>query len=188
LFNIGGIDEYIHTPFASIRRQSIEPVRKQDTDIVNTHPTSIGSRIGVVYVFKQKSIHMHCILNGFDYGPFSILKIESPSIENEEILFSPKKRQRTCLISDQSINEYSKFWAFVDVYGATKRVRMLQLYGRKSSLISAQIFLDIVSFDIASTLKSLCRSTILPNLHSSDQINDFSLCTRLKSYLKFHIN
>jgi hypothetical protein len=133
LFNIGGDDEYIHTPFASIRRQSIEPIRKQNTDTTRTtHPTSIGSRIGVVYAFKQKSIHMHCILNGFDYGPFSILKIESSTIENDEILLPSKKRQRTCLIPDQSINEYTKFWAFVDVYGATKRVRILQLYGRKS--------------------------------------------------------
>jgi hypothetical protein len=141
LFNIGGGDEYVHTPFASIRRQSIEPVWKQDIDSTKTHPTSIGSRIGVVYAFKQKSIHMHCILNGFDYGPFSILKIESSSIENDEMLLPQKKRQRTCLIPDQCINEYTKFWAFVDVYGATKRVRILQIYGRKSLSIYSQIFL-----------------------------------------------
>jgi hypothetical protein len=133
LFNIDGLDDYIHTPFASVRRQSIEPVRKEDTDTTTTHPTSIGSRIGVVYTFKQKSIHMHCILNGFDYGPFAILKIESPSLENDDILLPPKKRQRTCLIPNQSINECTKFWAFVDVYGATKKVRALQLYGRKCS-------------------------------------------------------
>jgi hypothetical protein len=132
LFNFGGVEEYIHTPFASLRRQSIEPVQKQDTDTTKIHPTSIGSRIGVVYAFKENSIHMHCILNGFDYGPFSILKIESSSIENDEILFPSKKRQRTCLIPDQSINESTKFWGFVDVYGATTRVRILQLYGRKS--------------------------------------------------------
>jgi len=143
-------------------------VRKQNTDTINTHPTSIGSRIGVVYAFKQKSIHMHCILNGFDYGPFSILKIESSSIKNDEILFSPKKRQRTCLIPDQSINEYTKFWAFIDVYGATKRVRIVQLYG-------------------PSALKSLCRSVILSNLNSYNQINELFLGARLKSYLKFYV-
>jgi len=134
LFNIGSNDEYIHTPFASIRRQFIEPVQKSDTDI---QPTSIGSRIGVVYAFKQKSIHMHCIFNGFDYGPFSILKIEPSLIENGEINYPPKKRQRTCWTSDQSINEQTKFWAFVDVYGATKRVRILQIYGRKFFFLSA---------------------------------------------------
>jgi hypothetical protein len=133
LFNIGGLDDYIHTPFASIRRQCIEPLQKQNADTTNTPPTSIGSRIGVVYSFKQKSIHMHCILNGFDYGPFAILNIESPSIENDEIFVPSKKRQRTCLVPNQSINEHTKFWAFVDVYGATKRVRILQLYGRKYS-------------------------------------------------------
>lgn len=77
---------------------------------------------------------MHCILNGFDYGPFSILKMESSSEENDEIFLPVKKRQRTCLIPDQSIDEHTKFWAFIDVYGATKRVRILQLYGRKSFL------------------------------------------------------
>ncbi len=128
LFNIGSNDEYIHTPYASVRRQSIEPVKKSDIAI---QPTSIGSRIGVVYGFKQKSIHMHCILNGFDYGPMSILKIDSSSEENDEIVYPPKKRQRTCWTPNQSINEQTKFWAFVDVYGATKRVRILQLYGRK---------------------------------------------------------
>jgi len=183
LFNIGGVDEHIHTPFASIRRQSIEPVRKQDTNTINTHPTSIGSRIGVVYAFKQKSIHMHCILNGFDYGPFSILKIESSSIKNDEILFSPKKRQRTCLIPDQSINEYTKFWAFIDVYGATKRVRIVQLYGRK---FLSNFSLYNLSF-LASALKSLCRSTILSNLNSYNQINELFLGARLKSYLKFYV-
>lgn len=78
---------------------------------------------------------MHCILNGFDYGPFSILKMESSSEENDEIFLPVKKRQRTCLIPDQSIDEHTKFWAFIDVYGATKRVRILQLYGRKSFLL-----------------------------------------------------
>jgi len=82
--------------------------------------------------------------------------------------FHQKKRQRTCLIPDQSINEYTKFWAFVDVYGATKKVRILQLYG-------------------PSALKSLCRSTILSNLNSYDQINELFLGTRLKSYLKFYV-
>jgi hypothetical protein len=136
LFNIGNDDEYIHTPFASVRRQSIKPVQKPDIAI---HPTSIGSRIGVVYAFKQGSIHMHCILNGFDYGPFSILKIESSSKENDEIVYPSKKRQRICSTPEQSINEQTKFWAFVDVYGATKRVRILQLYGRKFFFISANV-------------------------------------------------
>jgi hypothetical protein len=135
LFNIGGPDDYIHTPFASIRRQSIEPVRKQNDTTSTAYPTCVGSRIGVVYAFKQKSIHMHCILNGFDYGPFAILKIESPSIENDEILLPLRKRQRTCLVPQESINESTKFWAFIDVYGATKKVRILQLYGGKSFIL-----------------------------------------------------
>ena len=92
-----------HTPFASIHRESIEPVRKQDNDITCTHPTSIGSRIGIVYALKQKAIHMHCILNGFDYGPFAILDIDTPSIENDEI-FYPTEKTSTNLFSTNSIN------------------------------------------------------------------------------------
>ena len=183
MFNIGNDDEYIHTPFASVRRQCIEPVKKSDITI---QPTSIGSRIGVVYAFKQNSIHMHCILNGFDYGPFSILQIESSSSkENDEIVQQPRKRQRTCWTPDQFINEQTKFWAFVDVYGATKRVRILQLYGRKFSFISANV---TSLFFIASSLKNLCRSTILAHLKSYDSINEFYLGSRLKSYLKFQMN
>ena len=155
LFNIGGDDEYIHTPFASIPRQSIEPVHKPDTDPFDIHPTSIGSRIGVVYALKQKSIHMHCIFNGFDYGPFSILKIESSTDERS----CPQvKRQRTCWMPEQSITEQTKFWAFVDVYGATKRVRIVQLYGGTcffflsiiaaiSSISSSKFIEKSVSFD-----------------------------------------
>lgn len=96
--------EYIHTPFASIRRQSIESVPNEDRPI---YSTNIGSRIGVVYAVKEGSIHMHCILNGQDYGPFAIIK------------------------SDKTIDEQTKFWAFIDVYGATEKVRVVQIYGRK---------------------------------------------------------
>ena len=186
LFNIGSDDEYIHTPFASFRRQSIQ---KQDSDPNKTYSTSIGSRIGVVYIYKQKTIHMHCILNGVDYGPFSILKIPSSSsnIETGDILISPEKRQRTCISPDQSINKYTKFWAFIDVYGATKRVRIVQLYGRKSFSIYLIDFCFFISFcSLASTLKSLCRLTIHSHLTSHDQINEFHIGNQLKSYLKFH--
>ena len=132
MFNFGSADEYIHTPYASVRRQELEPVGKSNPEITNKCPTSTGSRIGVLYALKYKSIHMHSIINGFDYGPFAILNTESPIIENDEICcLPPKKRQRTFPNSSKPINEHTKFWAFVDVYGATTRVRIVQLYGRK---------------------------------------------------------
>ncbi|UJR22312.1 hypothetical protein I4U23_025374 [Adineta vaga] len=166
LFNFGSIDTYIHTPFASVRRQELESIRKAKSDDANICPSCTGSRIGVVYALKYKSIHMHSILNGFDYGPFAILQTESSVTETDEIYFPPKKRQRTFLNSPKPINEHTKFWAFVDVYGGTTRVRIVQLYG-------------------PSTLRSLCRSTLLSNLQSDDQINILPLHNQLKLYLKF---
>ena len=115
LFNIGGPDDLVHTPYASFRRASIEPVRTHES----SYPTSLGSRVGVVYAFKQQSIRLHCILNGHDYGPLAILRFGDP-------VQPVRKRQRTC---GTLVNEQVKLWAFVDVYGATKSVRIIQLYG-----------------------------------------------------------
>lgn len=137
---MNSLDEYIHTPFASIRRQSIEPTPNEERPI---YSMNTGSRIGVVYAIKEGSIHMHCIANGQDYGPFAIIK------------------------SDKTIDEQTKFWAFIDVYGATEKVRVIQVYG-------------------PSTLKSLCRSVIVSRLQSSDQIDKFLFFHKqLQSYLKF---
>ncbi|CAF1421082.1 unnamed protein product [Adineta steineri] len=168
LFNFGSPDDYIHTPFDSIRRQSIEPVQKSNDSSTSTCPTNIGSRIGIIYALKQQSIHMHCILNGFDYGPFTVLNIGSSTTENNEIILPSKKHQATYMKSKKSINKYTKFWAFVDVYGATKKVRIIQLYG-------------------PSPLKHLCRLKILSNLKSNDLIDTIFLNSRLQSYLKFYI-
>ncbi|CAF0980077.1 unnamed protein product [Adineta ricciae] len=168
LFNFGSADDYIYTPYASVRRQELEPVGKSNSEMSHQCPTSIGSRIGVLYALKYKSIHMHSVINGFDYGPFAILNTESPIIENDEICLPPKKRQRTFPNSSKPINQHTKFWAFVDVYGATTRVRIVQLYG-------------------PSSLRSRCRSMILSSLESFDQIDALSLNNHLKLYLKFHV-
>lgn len=70
-------------------------------------PTDVGSRIGVVYVpggrGKSDVAEMHFIINGEDQGPCS---------------------------RDIPLKE-GPLYAVVDVYGTTKQVRIIQLYGGK---------------------------------------------------------
>lgn len=70
-------------------------------------PTDVGSRIGVVYIptnfGKGDEAEMHFIINGEDQGPCS-----------RDIPF-----------------KQGPLYAVVDVYGTTKQVRIIQLYGGK---------------------------------------------------------
>ena len=64
-------------------------------------PTDIGSRIGIVYIIKNGRAELHFILNGEDQGPCE-----------KDIPY-----------------EDGPLYAVVDVYGTTKQVRIIQLYG-----------------------------------------------------------
>lgn len=73
-------------------------------------PTDVGSRIGVVYIpvnrGKGDVAEMHFIINGEDQGPCS-----------KDIPFKE-----------------GPLYAVVDVYGTTKQVRIVQLYGGKITI------------------------------------------------------
>ena len=64
-------------------------------------PTDMGSRIGLVYVIKDNKAEMHFLINGEDQGPCA-----------KDIPYDGRP-----------------LYAVVDVYGTTKQVRIIQLYG-----------------------------------------------------------
>ena len=64
-------------------------------------PTDAGSRIGVVYLIKGPWAELHFIINGEDQGPCA---------KNIEYLNAP-------------------LYVIVDIYGTTKQVRIIQLFG-----------------------------------------------------------
>lgn len=72
-------------------------------------PTDVGSRIGVVYVpLKNGNAEMHFVINGEDQGPCT-----------RDIPY-----------------QKGPIHAVVDVYGTTKQVRIVQLYGGLASLFT----------------------------------------------------
>uniref|UniRef100_A0A224XLX0 Putative notch signaling protein n=2 Tax=Panstrongylus TaxID=65342 RepID=A0A224XLX0_9HEMI len=105
-------------------------------------PTDVGSRIGVVYVPRKMSqsslAEMHLIINGEDQGPCS---------SNIPYTDGP-------------------LYAVVDVYGTTKQVRAVQLYG-------------------VASLQSACRDAILQNVKKKS-VPSLPLPKSLKEYLLFH--
>jgi hypothetical protein len=138
--------------------------------------TSLGSRVGVVFSFKQQSIRVHCILNGQDYGPLAILRFGSPLTGNGDSMQPVSKRHRTCATM---VNEHVKLWAFVDVYGATKRVRVIQLYGGQrfytlnESSADSHLFSNSVYTEKSLPVQDSCTSPVgrfhrrVISLHSS---------------------
>ncbi|KAB7503711.1 Neuralized-like protein 2 [Armadillidium nasatum] len=101
-------------------------------------PTDEGSRIGVVYLPKGNLAEMHYIINGEDQGAFT----------------------RKLPYKDAPL------FAVVDVYGATKQVRIIQLYGGVASL------------------KKMCRTTILRHI-AMHGIKSLPLPRTLKEYLLY---
>ena len=67
-------------------------------------PTDTGSRIGIFYVVRDNRAEMHFIFNGEDQGPYA---------------------------KDIPYDE-GPLYAVIDVYGTTKQVRIVQLYGGKN--------------------------------------------------------
>ena len=113
-----GNGEYVQTCHGCIKRSALRPlsqVHKYDengygsssgTDSDSSQndsilPTDMGSRIGVMFVITGDKAEMHFVINGEDQGPCAT------SIPYQE----------------------GPLYAVVDVYGTTKQVRIVQLYG-----------------------------------------------------------
>lgn len=130
--SILGDGEYVNTYRGVFKRSLLRPLprlRASETDMEGAHlslssdssssssedpgsnsdnilPTDVGSRIGIVYVVKDNKAEMHFILNGEDQGPCA---------------------------KDIPYGEGAKpLYAVVDVYGTTKKVRIIQLCGGQS--------------------------------------------------------
>lgn len=106
----------VKTPRGTIPRSVLRPstsVPSQDVLL----PTDVGSRIGIVYVPQSRNscgdfAEMHFIINGEDQGPCS-----------KDI---PMRK--------------GPLYAVIDVYGTTKQVRIIQLYGGKYKIINNTVF------------------------------------------------
>jgi neuralized-like protein 2 len=93
----------VKTSRGTFPRTILKPII-QDGGCVEISPTDTGSRIGVVYLptpHDQDKAEMHFIINGEDQGPCT-----------KDIPYKEKA-----------------LYAVVDVYGTTKQVRIIQLYG-----------------------------------------------------------
>lgn len=106
--SILGDSEIIHTPQGSFNRSLLLPLNRLNCvyphfkhDNEQILPTDVGSRIGIMYHIVGSVAEMHFIINGEDQGP---------CVKN---------------IPHQS----GPLYAVVDVYGTTKQVRIIQLYG-----------------------------------------------------------
>lgn len=104
---------------------------------VNILPTDVGSRIGVTYIVRDEFAEMHFIVNGEDLG------IYANNIPFRE----------------------GPLYAVIDVYGTTKQVRIVQMYG-------------------VATLQSACRDAILQHVSTSD-VFCLPLPKKLKDYLRY---
>ncbi|XP_063586008.1 neuralized-like protein 2 [Penaeus indicus] len=113
--------------------------RKMTLKRDNILPTDEGSRIGIIYLTRGDLAEMHYIINGEDQGAFT-KKL-------------PYKE--------------APLYAVVDVYGTTKQVRIVQLYG-------------------VGSLKSKCRDIILKHI-AEHGVNALPLPRKLKDYLLFVI-
>lgn len=137
--NILGDSIYVRTSRGMVPKRLLRPTVDNGDGNTGILLTDKGSRIGVVYVpteaDKDKG-EMHFIINGVDQGPCT-----------KEIPM-----------------DKSPLHVVIDVYGTTKQIRIIQLYG-------------IVS------LQNACRDAIL--LHTKRQnIEKLPLPERLKSFLR----
>jgi neuralized-like protein 2 len=160
--SILGEGEYVYTargafkrsllrPLPHVLAQVHEPLDTGLSDVISdsTHsengdteilPTDMGSRIGLVYVIKDNKAEMHFLINGEDQGPCA-----------KDIPYDGRP-----------------LYAVVDVYGTTKQVRIIQLYG-------------------VGTLQHTCRDAIHQYLREKDDIEKLPLPTKLKEFLRFEL-
>ncbi|KAJ9591809.1 hypothetical protein L9F63_001626 [Diploptera punctata] len=129
----------VRTSRGSIPRSLLRPSPSSPAEDIL--PTDVGSRIGVVYVPSSSRgddyAEMHFIINGVDQGPCTrdIPYKEGP------------------------------LHAVIDVYGTTKQVRIVQLYG-------------------VATLQSACRDAILQHI-TKTAVSSLPLPKMLKEYLLY---
>lgn len=126
-------------------------------------PTDAGSRIGIMYVPQPGSdkAEMHFIINGEDQG-----------VCWQDIPYKAGPLR-----------------AVVDVYGTTKQVRIVQLYGgtytRNAPSESSRRDIHLFHYISAvSTLQSACRDAILQYTKKS-AVNLLPLPRPLKDYLLY---
>ncbi|KAL1130151.1 hypothetical protein AAG570_013089 [Ranatra chinensis] len=131
-----GDEATVRTVRGPVPRSALRP----PSPTPNILPTDVGSRIGVVYVPAPRSpatAEMHFIINGEDQGP----------------------------CTDDIPYRDGPLYAVVDVYGATKQVRIVQLYG-------------------VASLQSACRDAILQHIKKKS-VSSLPLPKALKEYLLF---
>ncbi|KAF4520429.1 hypothetical protein B566_EDAN004000 [Ephemera danica] len=97
--SILGAGEYIYTSRGRVLRSHLLP---SQASCPTQLPTDVGSRVGLMYVPRSPYLaDMHFVLNGEDQGPCC-----------RDIPYGSRP-----------------LFAVVDVYGSTKQVRLVQLYG-----------------------------------------------------------
>lgn len=102
-------------------------------------PTDVGSRIGIMFKVTDDVARMHFIFNGEDQGP------------SEDVI--PYRN--------------GPLFAVVDVYGTTKQVRIVQLYG-------------------VTSLQNACRERIL-QLTQKNNIHQLPLPKKIIQFLNYEI-
>lgn len=140
-----GDSEIIHTPQGSFNRSLLLPLnrlnsiysRSKDKDDIL--PTDVGSRIGIMYRVVDRFAEMHFIINGEDQGPCA-----------RNIPY-----------------QQGPLHAVVDVYGTTKQVRIIQLYGE-------------------SSLQNVCRDIILQTV-KKNEVDMLPLPKKIKQFLRYEI-
>ncbi|XP_063850473.1 neuralized-like protein 2 isoform X1 [Scylla paramamosain] len=142
--------EYLKTSRGLVPRSALQPTpyaftspsgRRITLKRDNILPTDEGSRIGVIYLPRGNLAEMHYIINGEDQGAFT-----------KKLPF-----------------EQAPLYAVVDVYGTTKQVRIVQLYGGEC---------------LVTSLKSACRDIIVKHI-AQHGVNALPLPRTLKDYLLF---
>ncbi|XP_044264245.1 neuralized-like protein 2 [Tribolium madens] len=127
--------DMFRTRFGNVPMSLLRPSRPNKDDIL---PTDVGSRIGVMYIPTDSyEADMHYIINGEDQG--------------------------VCVKHIPYMN--APLYVVVDVYGTTKKVRIVQLYG-------------------VPTLQAACRDAILSHI-TKKAVSSLPLPNLLKKYLLY---
>lgn len=146
-----GDSDIVYTPQGSFSRNLLLPLVRLNLNKngespssslpKDNLPTDIGSRIGIMYRVIGDSAEMHFIINGEDQGPCA----------------------RNIPYQNGPLH------AVVDVYGTTKQVRIIQLYG-------------------VSSLQNACRDRILQMVRREEEdINNLPLPKKLKQFLRYEL-
>ncbi|XP_041376774.1 cytoplasmic tRNA 2-thiolation protein 2-A-like [Gigantopelta aegis] len=150
--SILGDSEVIHTPRGTVSRSMLLPLgqlQQRGMDSKNVFdekswnsilPFDVGSKIGIMYKTIDNLADMHFIINGEDQGPSA--------------------RGIDC--------RHGPLYAVVDVYGTTKQVRIVQLYG-------------------VTSLQNACRDLILQRL-KKDDIGHLPLPQKIQQFLRYEIS